>query len=203
MHTSTTYWCVKISLGKWLCVLQIEAWAKSFSHSQLWCITTLRALLTYNRTSETMELTSNTVSKSKPRNSLPPLTQRHRQRDNANTMRQISVCLLRLVCNISFNLTLEAVTLLGQKKKGVKESVTNPLFSELVLVFVCISRLTATESSVSSQPTWTEKLCAAPVLPCSMCEPALYCSLPKEREQRRRWAATSSWHLERIALSGL
>lgn len=41
------------------------------------CVTTEAALLTYNRTSATMELTSNTVSRSKPENSLPALTERH------------------------------------------------------------------------------------------------------------------------------
>lgn len=41
------------------------------------CITEEGAAFTYNRTSETMELTSNKVSRSKLRNSLPPLTNRH------------------------------------------------------------------------------------------------------------------------------
>lgn len=63
-------------------------------------ITLKDLMITYNRTSETMELTSNTVSKSKLENSLPLLTERHkelkRHSNTTNTVRLQGILLILL-----------------------------------------------------------------------------------------------------------
>lgn len=44
---------------------------------------------------------------------------------------------------------------------------------------------------MSTQRTWTEKLCAAPSPLCSMCAPAPYYSWPEQKEQKVSWTTTS------------